>query len=72
MLLLTRYEEEPQRRTVLACGNTHRYRAIRPPTCNNGQPCRRCVQKWEQAQKPKAPLPNKSRIHVIPQAQAKG
>lgn len=32
--------------TRLMCGNTHRYRALKPPTCG----CTRCEKKWEQAE----------------------
>jgi hypothetical protein len=58
--------------SILACGNSHRYKAVRPPTCNNGHPCRRCVAKWDQAQREKAPLPNRSRIQRVPMTVCRG
>ena len=33
-----------------ACKNSARYKGIRKPTCNNGNPCEKCVRIYKEKQ----------------------
>jgi len=34
-------------KTISRCKNASRYRGLRFPTCNGGNPCLACLRKWE-------------------------
>jgi hypothetical protein len=37
----------------ISCKNVKRYKGMRPPTCNNGQPCEACIAKYNERHKGK-------------------
>lgn len=39
---------------AIACRNSHKYKGIRKPSCNKGNPCETCLKKYEEYQTSKA------------------